>query len=338
MKRILLFSALALSLGVSAQSTGDYQFLRKLSSGFATDFVTPSSTGLLTTDGGSPNKVTTIARSTFALAAHNQAWSTITSTPTTISGYGITDLNSLGDARWSLTSHTHAQSDVTGLVSALAGKQATITTGTTAQYFKGDLSLATFPTSNASFTNGAGYLTAAVTSVTAGTGLSGGAITTTGTVSMPNTGTAGTYSGTTTDAQGRVTSGTTRSFTNNASRTIQTVAASANGWQISSTRDSHVSYAVTVSCAVQIGVVTNVEGYVAIEVAATNSSTAGDWQEVGRMTNGQNISLALALATTVKVGGMLTGLVPAGFYVRIRSVNTSGTPTFSYISGQEVIL
>ena len=34
--------------------------------------------------------------------AHNQVWSTITSTPTTISGYGFTaDFNSKGDARWS---------------------------------------------------------------------------------------------------------------------------------------------------------------------------------------------------------------------------------------------
>lgn len=39
-------------------------------------------------------------------------------------------------------------------------KQNSITTGTTSQYFRGDLSLATFPTNNTSFTNGAGYLTA----------------------------------------------------------------------------------------------------------------------------------------------------------------------------------
>lgn len=59
---------------------------------------------------------------------------------------------------------------------------------------------------------GAGTGNGSVTSVTAGTGLSGGVITTTGTISMPNTGTAGTYSGVTTDAQGRVTAGTNRSF------------------------------------------------------------------------------------------------------------------------------
>jgi len=46
-----------------------------------------------------------------------------------------------------------------------------------------------------------------VTSITAGTGLSGGTITTTGTISLPNTGTVGTYTKVTTDAQGRVTTG-----------------------------------------------------------------------------------------------------------------------------------
>jgi polygalacturonase len=34
--------------------------------------------------------------------------------------------------------HTHAQSDVTGLVGALAGKEPTISAGTTSQYWRGD--------------------------------------------------------------------------------------------------------------------------------------------------------------------------------------------------------
>lgn len=46
-----------------------------------------------------------------------------------------------------------------------------------------------------------------VTSVTAGAGLNGGVITGTGTISMPNVGTSGTYTKVTTDAQGRVSAG-----------------------------------------------------------------------------------------------------------------------------------
>jgi len=41
----------------------------------------------------------------------------------------------------------------------LNAKQGTITTGTTSQYFRGDLSLATFPTAVSSFSNDAGYIT-----------------------------------------------------------------------------------------------------------------------------------------------------------------------------------
>jgi len=42
---------------------------------------------------------------TFAPAAHSQAWSTITSTPTTLLGYGITDAANV--------SHTHSAADIT---------------------------------------------------------------------------------------------------------------------------------------------------------------------------------------------------------------------------------
>ncbi len=60
---------------------------------------------------------------TFPPSAHNQAWSTITATPTTIAGYGLTDAASL---------------------TQLATKF-NIPTGTTAQYIRGDGSLATLP-------------------------------------------------------------------------------------------------------------------------------------------------------------------------------------------------
>jgi trimeric autotransporter adhesin len=58
--------------------------------------------------------------STFTPSAHNQAWSTITSTPTTLSGYGITDAfdgsyTSLSNIPSSFTpsAHTHTASNIT---------------------------------------------------------------------------------------------------------------------------------------------------------------------------------------------------------------------------------
>lgn len=62
------------------------------------------------------------------------------------------------------------------------GKQNAITTGTTAQYFRGDLSLATFPTTVSTFTNDAGYLTNITGKITAGTNVS---ITGSGTTAAP---------------------------------------------------------------------------------------------------------------------------------------------------------
>ena len=59
---------------------------------------------------------------------HTHAFTDLTGKPTTIEGYGITNLYALGDARWALLSHTHAQADVTNLVSDLAGKVPTTRT------------------------------------------------------------------------------------------------------------------------------------------------------------------------------------------------------------------
>lgn len=133
-------------------------------------------------------------------------------------------------------------------------------------------------------------------------------------------------------------SGMARSFNNSPSHSIVSVAAAANGFQVSSTRDSIVNYSVTITTAVQIGLVANVDGYVVLEIASTNSATAGDWAEIGRTPQAQNVGLALALSSTQKGGGQVGGVIPAGYFGRLRSINTAGTPTYAYNSGQEVLL
>lgn len=127
-----------------------------------------------------------------------------------------------------------------------------------------------------------------------------------------------------------------KAFTNNASRSFVTTAAAANGFQLSSTRDAVASYSVQVSTTATIG--GNASGYVALEIAATNSTTAADWKEIGRVTNSQTISLAIILQSVQISGGILMGVIPSGYYVRLRTVNVSGTPTYTYNSGQEVLI
>ena len=126
------------------------------------------------------------------------------------------------------------------------------------------------------------------------------------------------------------------SFNNSPSVTIQTVAAAANGTQVSATRNAVVNYSVTISTTVSLS--GNSSGYVALEICPTNSSTAADWIEIGRAPSGQSGTLVIGLVLTQSGAGQLGGIVPIGYYRRIRSVSTTGSPVFQYNSGQEVLL
>lgn len=119
-------------------------------------------------------------------------------------------------------------------------------------------------------------------------------------------------------------------------KTIQTVAASANGFQLSATRDAQVSYSATITTTASIG--TSSSGYVVLEVAPTNSTTAADWKEVARLTSSQTLSIAAALTSVLVEGASLTAVIPVGYYCRLRSVDVSGTPAYAYVSGQETLL
>ncbi len=233
--------------------------------------------------------------STFTPSAHNQAWSTITSTPTTMAGYGIADGATLTD---------------------LATKFAT-PSGSTSQYVRGDGSLAAFPSLNAG----------TVTSVTAGTGLSGGAITTSGTISMPSVGTAGSYSGLTTDAQGRVTAGTNRSQAS-ATRSLNSV------FQVSATRDSSVQYSVQITITASIS--GGQDGDVFLDIASDSGFTT-NVQSLDVAPCSQSYTLAIALQGVQKCAAQVRGYIPAGYYARIRTVNNVGSPAYLFRLAQEVL-
>lgn len=167
-----------------------------------------------------------------------------------------------------------------------------------------------------------------VSSVTAGTGLSGGTITSTGTISMPNTGTAGTYSSVTTDAQGRVTAGTNRSFVYQ-TRALNTC------FQISSTRDALVTYAVDI--ATSLSLTAGQQGTVYLRIYSNSSCSTGT-QEIMRFSNGQTGTLTIGLALNQNVTAALHGVIPAGSWVQLVTENNTGTPTFTARPGQEVLL
>lgn len=109
----------------------------------------------------------------------------------------------------------------------------------------------------------------------------------------------------------------------------------ATGFQISATQDSVANYNVTVVTTSTIA--SGQLGTVVLEVAPTNSAVSTDWKEVARCTNGQTYSLAVALQGIATAGCALPGSIPAGYYVKLRTISTTGAPTFTYNSGQETL-
>lgn len=106
-------------------------------------------TGDGTTGAGGGSQVLTLATVNANVGSFGDASHTVNYT---VNGKGL--LLASGQ-----TSIQIGESQVTNLVSDLAGKQPLITTGSTSQYIRGDGSLATFPNNLSAFSNGPGYIT-----------------------------------------------------------------------------------------------------------------------------------------------------------------------------------
>jgi len=126
-----------------------------------------------------------------------------------------------------------------------------------------------------------------------------------------------------------------KSFNNNPGRTI-TTGTGATGFRPSTTRDAEAHYSVSIATSVSLA--GNSSGYLVLEIAPTNSATAGDWVEIARVSSGQSGSLVVGLALNQTGGGQIAGIIPAGYYAKIRSVNVAGTPTYTLNGQQEVLL
>lgn len=110
----------------------------------------------------------------------------------------------------------------------------------------------------------------------------------------------------------------------------------ATGTLVSAVQDAIVNYSMTIITTATIG--GGASGTGVLEIAPTNSATPSDWVEIARCTNGQAITLALALQSVQTIGCHLGGVVPAGYYRKLRTINNTGTPTYTPNPGQEVLL
>jgi len=106
-------------------------------------------------------------------------------------------------------------------------------------------------------------------------------------------------------------------------------------FQASATRDVMVSYAVDIAATLSLS--GGQQGTVFLELFTDSGCTTGT-QEVTRATNGNTGTLTIGLNTVQTSTARLSGVVPAGMYLRLRTANDAGTPTFTARPGQEVAL
>lgn len=117
-------------------------------------------------------------------------------------------------------------------------------------------------------------------------------------------------------------------------RSIVTTTTS-TGFQIDASRACEVHYDIDLSTTASIAGNAAVSVY--LETAATNSTTAGDWTSIAKVTNTQALSLAITLQSIQGVTMSFNRKIPAGKYVRLRSV-ISGTASATIAYAQETKL
>lgn len=247
------------------------------------------------------------------------------------------------------------------LSSGLSGKM-DVPSGTTAQYLRGDGTVANFPVTGIAdvtglqaaldgkqaalgFTpynaaNPAGYITSAALTPYATTASLSGYVTSSALTALGYVTPAGARSAIslTTTGSGAATYNATTGVLNvptpaaTAARSFASPVRSLNtAFQISASRDAQVVYTVDIS--VTSLLLAGASGRVYLEYA----DDAGFTSNVVTVSSSPNATGGVLNVTNLGSGNV-TGMIPAGKYARIRTQNVSSTPTFTFQSSQEVLL
>lgn len=103
----------------------------------------------------------------------------------------------------------------------------------------------------------------------------------------------------------------------------------------STTRNSFVTYSVRINCTASLS--GGQEGQVHLEISST-SDFSSDVTNIATIGNRNAVSLAIALTANQDVIQNIVGTIPSGYYVRLRTQQVTGSPTFSYVRGQESLI
>lgn len=104
---------------------------------------------------------------------------------------------------------------------------------------------------------------------------------------------------------------------------------------LSATRWNNVYYSVDISATVSLS--GSQVGRVILQICP-NSTFSSGVQDLSSYGNGNTGSLVVGLVLTQLSTACLSGEVPPGYWVRLRTESSSGTPTFTYRVGQEVLI
>lgn len=106
-------------------------------------------------------------------------------------------------------------------------------------------------------------------------------------------------------------------------------------FQVSTTSPAQATYTVDIASALSLS--GGQSGTVVLEIAS-NSGFTTNVQTLSQFTNANAGTLTIGLNITQTNTAVLTGFIPTGYFVRLRTVNNTGSPTFTYKAGQEVVL
>jgi hypothetical protein len=103
-------------------------------------------------------------------------------------------------------------------------------------------------------------------------------------------------------------------------------------YQISSTNQARISVSVQIACGLSLSA--GQSGTITLEISANGTS---GWIYAGHVAASNTGILTLGLSTSQISGGQLIQELPAGYYWRLSTNNISGTPTYTFNGGNEII-